>query len=41
MGKTKNWWAELNYAVDGNPYNIKVNRTGAKSEVPFSKIKKI
>ena len=39
-GKTKNWWAELNFAVDGNPYNIKVNRTGAKSEVSFFQDKK-
>ena len=39
-GKTKNWWAELNFAVDGNPYNIKVNRTGAKSEVSFFQGKK-
>ena len=39
-GNTKNWWAELNFAVDGNPYNIKVNRTGAKSEVSFFQDKK-
>ena len=39
-GKTKNWWAELNFAVDGNPYNIKVNRTGTKSEVSFFQDKK-
>ena len=39
-GKTKNWWAELNFAVDGNPYNIKINRTGAKSEVSFFQDKK-
>ena len=39
-GNTKNWWAELNFAVDGNPYNLKVNRTGAKSEVSFFQDKK-
>ena len=39
-GNTKNWWAELTFAVDGNPYNIKVNRTGAKSEVSFFQDKK-
>ena len=39
-GNTKNWWAELNFAVDGNPCNIKVNRTGAKSEVSFFQDKK-
>ena len=39
-GNTKNWWVELNFAVDGNPYNIKVNRTGAKSEVSFFQDKK-
>ena len=39
-GKTKNWWAELDFAVDGIPYNIKVNRTGARSEVAFFQDKK-
>ena len=39
-GKTKNWWAELDFAVDSNPYNIKVIRTGTKSEVSFFQDKK-
>ena len=39
-GKTKNWWAELEFAVNNIPYSIKVNRTGAKSEVVFLQDKK-
>ena len=39
-GKTKNWCAELEFAVNNIPYSIKVNRTGAKSEVVFLQDKK-
>ena len=34
--KSKNWKAQLDFSVDNKPYNINVERTGAKSSVQFN-----